>query len=197
MTNASWSWVKSLANGKSFSRPLRDKICLLGKSFARWLFDSGATNTFRTISLPSSTQPPIPCVLVSLAVPCFRLSVYSVSLKTTTSGKFTRFVHIDVQYFPTIPRSLLSASKLIDHKFVVSFSNHCTIYINDQIVARAPHKYLLWPLSAVPDTVDEAAAFLTRDESATLANGMSVSVILKTTNILFVWLTRDWKLVSS
>ena len=92
----------------------------------------------------------------------------SIFLKTITNEKVTRFVLTDVHYVPTMPRKLLSVSKLIRHDFVVSFSGHCTISTNNRIVARAPRESRLWSLSAVTDIDDEATAFLARIENSTL-----------------------------
>ena len=91
----------------------------------------------------------------------------SIFLKTITNEKVTRFVLTDVHYVPTMPRKLLSVSKLIRHDFVVSFSGHCTISTNNRIGARA-RESRLWSLSAVTDTVDEATAFLALIEISTL-----------------------------
>ena len=67
-----------------------------------------------------------------------------------------------------MPRNLLFVSKVIVHAFVVSFYGHCTISSNNLLVARAPRKLRLWPLSAVTDTVNEATEFLVRIEKLTL-----------------------------
>ena len=133
-----------------------------------WLIDSGATNHF-TNNAAAILNPSLSSLRARVANESVlqATSKGSVFLKTITNGKVTRFVLTDVHYVPTMPRKLLSVSKLIRHDFVVSFSGHCTISTNNRIGARA-RESRLWSLSAVTDTVDEATAFLALIEISTL-----------------------------
>ncbi|UIZ21899.1 hypothetical protein KXD40_008956 [Peronospora effusa] len=134
-----------------------------------WLIDSGATHHFTNNAAAIIT--PTPSFLrarVANGSVLQAVSKGSVLLKTIENGTSTRFVLTDVSYVPAMPRNLLPVSKLIDQDFVVSLSSHCTLSTNDRIVARDPRGSRLWSLSAISDTPDEAASFLSRIERFTL-----------------------------
>ncbi|CAI5703791.1 unnamed protein product [Peronospora effusa] len=134
-----------------------------------WLIDSGATHHFTNNAAAIIT--PTPSFLrarVANGSVLQAVSKGSVLLETIENGTSTRFVLTDVNYVPAMPRNLLPVSKLIDQDFVVSLSSHCTLSTNDRIVARDPRGSRLWSLSAISDTPDEAASFLSRIERFTL-----------------------------